>query len=94
MEDINSKTIDGTDDLFPSKAYVLVARYESKQVLHVWIGEEFEIPERFEGEAESFAQFVSNDIRNRVAGISNAAEMVLELEDDESEDFFSAFKDG
>uniref|UniRef100_A0A7S3Z9R6 Uncharacterized protein n=1 Tax=Lotharella globosa TaxID=91324 RepID=A0A7S3Z9R6_9EUKA len=98
--DLNSLPNFTTDDLFPDKAYVLyVIEYgergeESARRLHVWIGEDFELPEECDDSVETFAKQAAENIRRKIPSIGRRFGLFVEREDEEGELFLDGFKEG
>lgn len=83
-----------TEDLFPEKVYALYVSTEDSTCLHVWIGEEFEIPSEFDSE-DDFAEHVKLEFQKKVSISSqDNLTLIVELEDQETEAFFDGFKEG
>eukprot|EP00471_Norrisiella_sphaerica_P013071 CAMPEP_0184496546 /NCGR_PEP_ID=MMETSP0113_2-20130426/34208_1 /TAXON_ID=91329 /ORGANISM="Norrisiella sphaerica, Strain BC52" /LENGTH=690 /DNA_ID=CAMNT_0026883215 /DNA_START=429 /DNA_END=2501 /DNA_ORIENTATION=+ len=87
-----------TDDLFSDKCYILFSRRKTRAQeehwLHVWLGEGFNLPPEFGNDQNAFAEHVATEMRKRVHDIATDALIMVEIEDEESEQFMEGFKEG
>lgn len=88
-----------TDDLFEDRVYALLvtSRAGARARLYVWIGDGFEMPDEYDDDTEAFGVAVEEAFRAAHADALDGCDdyrMCVELEDEESEEFFAGFKEG